>query len=143
MAETAKPKFPPKPLPLATPTSEPFWQGLRAGEIRIQRCGACEQWIFYPRSHCPACLTPDPEWRTIAGTGRLHTYTISRTPTAVFFADEVPQKIAVVELDEGVRLTTTLVDVAEDAIEIGMRVEPVIEATDGGESVLLRYRPAA
>jgi uncharacterized OB-fold protein len=132
-----------KPMPLATPTSAPFWEGLRRGEVRIQRCGACDAWIFYPRSHCPRCLTPDPAWQTVAGTGRLHTFTISRTPTAAFFADEVPQKIAVIELDEGVRLTTTLVDVEEDAIEIGMRVEPVFEATEGGESVLLRYRPAS
>jgi len=55
----------------------------------------------------------------------------------------VPQKLAVVELDCGVRLTTTLVDVEEEAIAIGMRVEPVFEATEGGEGVLLRYRPAA
>ena len=63
-------------------------------------------------------------------------------PTAIFFADEVPQKLAVVELDEGVRISTTLVHIDEEDIEIGMRVQPVFEATDGGESVLLRYEPA-
>jgi uncharacterized OB-fold protein len=78
----------------------------------------------------------------VDGTGRLHSYTLCRTPTAPFFADEVPQKLAVIELDQGVRLTSTLVDVAEDEIEIGMRVRPVFEATEGGESVLLRYAPA-
>jgi uncharacterized OB-fold protein len=107
----------------------------------LQRCKACEAWIFYPRSHCPVCLSSDLEWSTVSGLGRLHTFTISRAPTAAFFADEVPQKIAVIELDEGVRLTSTLVDVEEEAIEIGMRVEPVFEPTDGGENVLLRYRP--
>lgn len=132
-----------KPLPLATPTSRPFWEGLRAHEIRLQRCSACERWVFYPRSNCPGCLSNELVWKAVSGRGTLHTFTISRAPTAVFFADEVPQKIAVVELDCGVRLTTTLVDVEEDAIAVGMRVEPVFEATDGGEGVLLRYRPAA
>lgn len=132
-----------KPLPLATPTSQPYWEGLRQGEVRLQRCRECASWIFYPRSHCPRCLAPDPSWHRVAGTGRLHAYTISRVPTAPFFADEVPQKLAVIELDEGVRLTSTLVEVDEDAIEIGMRVEPVFEATEGGESVLLRFRPVA
>lgn len=131
-----------KPLPLATPTSRPFWEGLRAHEIRLQRCAACERWVFYPRSNCPGCLSNELVWSTVSGRGTVHTFTISRAPTAVFFADEVPQQIAVVELDCGVRLTTTLVEVDEDAIAVGMRVEPVFEATDGGEGVLLRYRPA-
>jgi uncharacterized OB-fold protein len=131
-----------KPLPLATPTSRPFWEGLRQGEVRLQRCRACASWIFYPRSNCPTCLSRDLEWRKVAGTGRVHTFTISRTPTAAFFADEVPQKLAMIELDEGVRLNSTLVDVSEDEIEIGMRVKPVFEATEGGESVLLRFAPA-
>jgi len=130
-----------KPLPLATPTSRPFWEGLREGCVRLQRCSECESWIFYPRSHCPVCLCNELEWSTVSGLGRLHAFTISRVPTAAFFADEVPQKIAVIELDEGIRLTSTLVDVEEEAIEIGMRVEPVFEPTDGGENVLLRYRP--
>ena len=58
------------------------------------------------------------------------------------FADEVPQKLAIIELEEGVRLTSTLVDVDEDAIRIGMPVVPVFDPIDGGEGVLLRYRPA-
>lgn len=132
-----------KPLPLATPTSRPFWEGLRAREVRIQRCGACGRWIFYPRSHCPGCLAPDPPWERVSGRGRVHSFTIARAPTAAFFADEVPQRLAVIELDEGVRLSSTLVEVDDDAIVVGMPVEPVFDPTDGGEGVLLRFRPAA
>jgi uncharacterized OB-fold protein len=132
----------PKPLPIATPTTAPFWEGLRRREVRIQRCGACDAWVFYPRSNCPICLSPKLEWRSVAGTGRLHAFTIARLPTAAFFADETPQLLAIVELDEGVRMPSTLVDVAESEIEIGMRLAPVFEATQGGESVLLRFTKA-
>jgi uncharacterized OB-fold protein len=131
-----------KPLPLATPTSWPFWEGLRRGEVRIQRCEACRAWVFYPRTNCPECLSPRLAWQTVAGTGRLHTFTLARIPTAPFFADEVPQKLAVIELDEGVRIPSTLVGVDEESIEIGMRVVPVFEPTQGGESVLLRFTRA-
>jgi uncharacterized OB-fold protein len=131
-----------KPLPTATPTSRPFWEGLREGKVRLQHCRACEEWVYYPRSHCRHCLSRDLEWREVAGTGTLHTFSLARVPTAAFFADELPQKLAVVELDEGVRLSTTLVDVNEADIEIGMRLRPVFEATEGGEGVLLRYAPA-
>ncbi len=133
---------PSKPLPTATPTSAPFWQGLRARQLRIQHCGACERFVFYPRSHCPHCLSPELEWRSVSGRGTLHTFTITAAPTAPMFADEVPQRLAIVELDEGVHLATTLVDVELDAIEIGMRLEAVFDPTEGGEGVLLRFRPA-
>lgn len=128
-----------KPLPTATPISAPFWEGLRRGEIRLQRCDACRAWIFYPRSNCPRCLSNALAWQTVSGRGKLHTFTIARLPTAPFFADESPQFLAVVELDEGVRIPSTLVGVAEGEIAIGMRVVPVFEPTDGGEGVLLRF----
>ncbi len=130
-----------KPLPHATDISRPFWEGLRAGEIRIQKCTACEHWVFYPRSHCPKCLRTELAWHTVSGRGQLHTFTITRSPTVAMFADEMPQRLAVVELEEGVRLTSTLVDVEEADIVVGMALEPVFESTDGGEGVLLRFRP--
>ena len=138
----SKPTGFPKPLPLATPTSRPFWEGLRAGEVRLQRCEACRAWVFYPRTNCPECLSPRLAWQTVSGHGSLHAYTLARVPTAPFFAADVPQMLALVELDEGVRIPSTLVGVAEDAIEIGMRVVPVFEPTEGGEGVLLRFTKA-
>lgn len=131
-----------KPLPFATPTSAPFWEGLRRGEVRLQRCEACRAWVFYPRTHCPECLSPKLAWQTVSGRGQVHTFTIARLPTAPFFADETPQLLAIVELDEGVRIPSTLVGIAPEAVSIGMRVVPVFEATEGGEAVLLRFGPA-
>lgn len=129
-----------KPLPLPTPVTQPFWDGLNRGEVRIQRCAACEEWVFYPRSHCPHCLSERLEWHAVSGAATLHTYTIARQPTAPHFADEVPQLIAVVDLDEGVRMTTTLVNVAEDDIRVGMRLTPVFDRV-ADDVTLLRYQP--
>lgn len=131
-----------KPLPRATPISAPFWEGLRRNEVRLQRCRDCRRFVFYPRSNCPGCLSPDLDWQAVAGTGELHTFTLARLPTAPFFADEVPQCLAIVELDEGVRIPSTLVGVEDDEIVIGMRVAPVFERTAGGEGVLLRFTKA-
>lgn len=79
-------------------------------------------------------------WREVSGNGTLYTFTISRQATAPHFTDEVPQKLAVVELDEGVRLTTTLVNVNESNIKIGMRLRPYFDAVSA-DVVLLRYQP--
>ena len=131
-----------RPLPQPTPTTEPFWQGLRERRVRIQYSPSSDQWVFYPRSHAPLTLADDLEWRDVPGNGALYTYTIARRPTSPDFAGEEPQIIAVVELDEGPRLTTTLVNVAEDEIEVGMRLSPVFEDAEDGEITLLRYEPA-
>ena len=130
-----------KPLPTPTPTSAPFWQGLNEGVVKLQRCRACAAWVFYPRNRCPKCLADRLEWRAVSGAATLVTFTIARQPTAPQFADEVPQKLAVVELDEGVRLTSTLVGVDEKSIRIGMRLKPYFDHVSA-DVTLLRYQPA-
>jgi uncharacterized OB-fold protein len=130
-----------KPLPLATPVTRPFWDGLAEGRIRIQHCADCGHWVFYPRSHCNHCLSDRLEWEEVRGDATLYTFTITRQPTAPFFADEVPQRLAVVELAEGVRMTTTLVGVADDDIRIGMRLKPVFDEVAEGVT-LLRFTSA-
>jgi uncharacterized OB-fold protein len=77
----------------------------------------------------------------VPGTGCLYTFTIARQPTSPHFASEVPQRLAVVELDEGVRLTTTLVNAADTDIHIGMRLRPFFDPVSD-EITLLRYQPA-
>ena len=135
------PDTPRRPLPQPIERTRPFWDGLRERKVRIQYSPSSDQWVFYPRSHAPLTLADDLEWREIPGTGALYTYTIARRPTAAEFAGEEPQIIAVVELDEGPRLTSTLVNVAEADIRVGMRLRPVFDDVDE-QTTLLRYEPA-
>ena len=132
----------PKPRPVPTPVSEPFWAALRDERIELQRCDACARWVYYPRSRCPACLSDRLTWTPVDGIGSVYTFAVAEQPTAPPFADEVPQLLAVVELTEGVRLSTTLVDVEPGAIRIGLPVQPVFDHGDDGIT-LLRFRPRA
>ena len=131
-----------KPMPIATSISAPFWDGLKAGKILMQHCGACEKWTFYPRRHCSHCLSSEVEFREVTGAGTLYTYTVARIPTLPEFAGPEPQLLAVVELDEGVRVNTTLVGLKEDEIKIGMRVKPVRARVSADGTVLLRFTGA-
>jgi uncharacterized protein len=131
-----------KPLPHPTPKTQPFWDALRAHRIDIQQCGDCGKWVFFPRLHCPHCFSRNLGWKTISGEGELHTFTISHLPTLPELADELPQKLAVVELDEGPHLNTTLVGVEVGDIKVGMRVKPVFDDIVPGEVTLLRYTAA-
>ena len=133
---------PQPPLPTPIDRTQPFWDGLRERRVRIQYSPSADRYVFYPRSHAPLTLADDLEWRDVSGEGALYTYTIARRPTAPDFAGSGEQIIAVVELDEGPRLTTTLVNAAEDQIRVGMRVRPVFEDVPDSEITLLRYEPA-
>ena len=129
-----------RPAPLITPTARPYWEGLDRGEVHIQRCRRCERYVFYPRVRCPGCLSNELEWVQVAGTGHLVTFAAAWKPTMPAFADGPTQLIGVVELDEGVRLTTTVVDAEPGDLRIGLPLAPVFDRGDDGIT-LLRHRP--
>ena len=129
-----------KPLPQPTEASAPFWDGLAAERVRIQQCESCSHWVFFPRAHCPSCASRQLAWREVSGEGTLYTFTVARVPTLPEFSDEMPQLLAVVKLDEGPHLNTTIVGVAPEAVKIGQRVRPVFDHRPGS-ATLLRYTP--
>lgn len=131
-----------KPMPVMTEISKPFWQGLKEGEIRIQQCNQCDGWVFFPRRHCSHCMSHDLEWKPVSGKGKLYSYTLTRIPTLPEFADEMPQALAVVELEQGVRINTTLVGLEEEQIKIGMELKPVLNQVDAKGNTLLRFTAA-
>ena len=126
-----------KPMPARTDISAPFWDGLESGRVTLPRCRSCGHWIFDPRRHGDACWSHDLEWQDVSGAGSLYTYTLTRIPTLPDFADEMPQALAVVELDQGVRINTTLVGLAEDEIRVGMRLKPVFQRVNTDGTTLL------
>jgi uncharacterized OB-fold protein len=132
----------PKPRPIPTPASEPFWDALTDERICLQRCDACGRWVHYPRRRCPHCLSDRLSWQPARAEGSVYTFTVARQPSTPLFADEVPQVIAIVELDDGPRVTTTLVGVSPDDVTVGMRVAAVFDHGDDGVT-LLRFRPSA
>jgi acyl dehydratase/uncharacterized OB-fold protein len=129
-----------KPLPQPTPISAPFWDGLKAHEVRLQQCEH-GHWLFFPRTHCPSCGARLLAWKAVSGEGRLYSFTVARVPTLPEFSDEMPQLLAVVELDQGVHVNTTLVGVDAADLRVGQRVRPVFDERPGSVT-LLRYTPA-
>ncbi|MCY3884418.1 MAG: OB-fold domain-containing protein [Gammaproteobacteria bacterium] len=127
-----------KPLPLQTPAATPFWKGLQDETVRLQQCDGCSHWVFYPRNHCPRCLESSLTWRDVSGEATLYSFTIARQPTAPHFADEVPQLLAIVELKEGVRMTSTLIHVEPEELRVGLPLEPYFDHVSN-EVTLLRF----
>ena len=135
--------LPPIPAPPSQPESDFYWEKSKAHELWLRHCRSCDQAYFYPRDICPHCFSRDTDWVQSKGLGTLHTFSIvHRGPTAAF-RERTPYVAAIVELQEGPRMPTNLVEVAPDpaAIKVGMAVEVVFE--DLNENVSLpKFRPA-
>jgi uncharacterized OB-fold protein len=129
-----------KPIPRPSETTRPYWEGAKAHEFRLQRCRDCGQYIFYPRRFCPDCLSDSLEWVRASGRGRIYTYTIVRRPGQSSFREDAPYILAIVELEEGPRLTTNIVEAGLDEVHIGMPVEAVFDDVTP-EATIVKFRP--
>jgi uncharacterized OB-fold protein len=122
--------------PVPDAVTAPFWEGVAEGVLRIQRCASCGRHVFYPRVVCPHCGGTDLAWVEATGAGRVHSFTVvHRAPPD--YRDEVPYVVALVELEEGVRLMTRLVDVEPAAVCVDLPVEVAMR----GEPRLPCFRP--
>jgi uncharacterized OB-fold protein len=93
------------------PQTEFFWEGVRAGELRILRCQSCGTYIHLPRPICRNCLSFDLAPEVVSGRGKVYSFTTTYRAFHPFFVDRLPYLVAVVELDEQkeLRLVTNLV----------------------------------
>jgi uncharacterized OB-fold protein len=130
------------PLPQPSAESEPFWDGCRRGELRLQRCAGCGRFWFPPGRFCPECWGRDWAWEPTGGRGRVHSFVVYRRAYRPVFKDRLPYAVAVVELEEGPRLLTTLVGVEPERVQVGLPVEVALVPAPGG-FVLPFFRPAA
>jgi len=114
------------PLPVPNEETRPFWEYCKAGELRVQRCLTCAKLRHPPRPGCPVCGSLEFEWQRLSGRGRVYTYAVSRQAVHPALEGLIPHTTIVVELEEGVLMTSNLVDRA-DEVEIGQPVEVVFE----------------
>jgi uncharacterized OB-fold protein len=132
--------------PPAGADSGPYWDATREGRLLVQWCTACDRGIFYPRAFCPACGRPDSalEWRTASGRATVHAAVVEHRPEAAgaAFAGGAPYCIALVDLEEGVRMLTNVVGCPPESVRSGMAVALTWEPLSDGRQLAL-FTPAA
>jgi len=128
------------PVPSPTPETAPFWESTRAHAMRLPFCTACGRAHFYPRSQCPFCHAPDLEWREVSGRATLASYVIDRRPAPVFETES--QIVALVDLDEGPRMMTTIVEVEHDPAALHLGMPLTVRYTERGDQVLPLFGPS-
>jgi len=116
-----------KPLPQIDDRNRPHWDGNAAGELRLQCCNDCKTPRFPASRWCPHCLSEDTSWQATRGTGQVWSFCVFHRAYFKGFADDIPYAVALIELDEGVKIYSNLVGIPREKIRIGMRVRAVLE----------------
>lgn len=129
-----------KPLPNVDEENRPFWEGIKRHELWLQRCQDCEEFRFYPRTICPHCFSYNTQWTRVSGRGKLYSFTVSYRAASPAFQDDVPYNIALIELEEGVRMMSNVVECANEDLRVDMPVEMVFDDVTP-EITLPRFRP--
>ena len=127
-----------RPDPIVTPDAAFFWEGAKRGELLAQRCASCGDLQHPPRPMCPKCHSVQRALVRLSGRGEVYSWIIPRHPPAVGFAQ--PPIVALIQLEEGIRLVSNVVGVGVGQVAIGMEVEVQFEPPVGGYAVPV-FRP--
>jgi uncharacterized OB-fold protein len=109
-----------KPAPRPTPTEQPFYDACARRELVLQHCQHCDHTLFYPRTHCDACQSDQLVWQPVSGAGMIASYTVVRRGVSADFA--APYVIALIDLVEGPRMMSQIIDADPEALAVGLSV---------------------
>lgn len=121
--------------PQVTPLTSPYWDGLKAGQLMLQRCDRCASTWHPPMPGCPDCRSADVSWFAASGLGTVSSFTWVHHATHQAFRDRIPYAVVLVDLDEGPRIVTAMADPTA-VVRIGALVRAVFAHEDDGSLVL-------
>lgn len=128
---------PAKPLPPMEGLAGQFYEWCRRGELRLQRCSVCKAWRHPPREMCPECGSWDWDWTKSSGQGRVFSWTVATRALHPAFKGDVPYAAVIIQMEEGVRLISRVMDCLPDELTVDMPVEVSFEQVT--DDVVLPY----
>ena len=128
------------PVPVADEASQEFFDGAKGGRLMLLRCSQCGRHRLPGRERCADCWSTETEWTQASGRGKLYTFGVMHQKYHPAFAEVTPYNYAIVELEEGPRLVTNIVECENDQLRTDMPVEAVFDSVSE-ETTLIRFRP--
>jgi hypothetical protein len=130
---------PHKPSPVVNSWAQPFWDAARQERLVVQKCSDCDQHIFYPRMACPHCFSDHLDWVTVAGKGTIYSYTVVENNPPSAFLGDLPYVVAIIRLEEGVRMLANIVQCDPGELTCDLPVEVIFEKLND-EFTLPKFR---
>jgi len=129
-----------KPLPKPSKWSQPFWDNTKEGKLTLKKCKDCGHIDHPPYMYCTNCHSDNSEWIEASGKGKLVAYAINSYMVPFPFWDDMPYVVAMIDLDEGVRMISNVVECDQDKLENGMDLEVVFDKVSD-DFTLPKWRP--
>ena len=129
-----------KPVPTPSPDSQPFYDGAKRGELMIQRCSRCGVSRFVARTFCAECGSSESAWVRASGRATLISWAHVHQKYHPAFLAETPYPIATIELAEGPRLVSDLVQLGDTKLRAGLPLQVIFD--DAGEWKIPKFKPA-
>jgi len=130
-----------KPIPIPSATTEFFWDGCKQHQLLLQQCTSCSAFRFPPSPICPECLSTGSKIEEVSGQGTVHTFGVYHRLYHPGFKEEIPYVVGIIELDEGPRLLSNVIDSDPKDVYCGMPVHDVFEEITE-DSTLYKFAPA-
>lgn len=131
---------PEKPQPRITPWAAPLWEGCQRGKLVLPYCEQCMESFYYPRLWCPGCLGQQLSWREVSGEGHIYSFSIIYQSPLPSYQGDVPYVLAIIELKEGPRMMTNVVNCELTEVIVGMSV--VVTFEQRGDMSIPQFQPA-
>ncbi len=128
-------------LPTIEPESQPYWDAAAEGKLLLRSCSDCGAVHHYPRPFCPACWSENVEWVEASGKGTLYTWSTVFVNDMYPFRERLPYIAAVVDLEEGPRMMTNVIDAAPEDLSVGMALQVTFRAVTDAITAPV-FRPA-
>lgn len=121
-----------------------FWNSVARRQMELPFCLRCDRFFFYPRPFCPLCWSAAYEFRPASGKGTVWSYTVIRFPLGAnaSWKERLPYVVALIDLEEGVRIMSNVVGCPPEAVRCGINVELCYEEMDGKTLPLFKLRPS-
>ena len=128
-------------IPEPSEKTAPFFDGARQGKLRLQKCTDCSTWGYPPVSSCSHCGSDQIEWADASGHGTVYSHARLMRAYHPRHQDRLPLILAQIDIAEGVRLMTNIIDAEPSDVRVGDAVVAAFETfPDGG--VLPVFKPA-
>ncbi len=129
----------PKPIPEPDDESRPFWEGTLEGKLLLMKCSDCGEFRIPSRQHCDNCLSDNYTWAESSGRGVVRSLGVMHQKYHPAFEPEIPYTLAMVELEEGPRMPTNIVELNGREVQVGMPVEVTWERHE--DVAVPKFRP--
>jgi uncharacterized OB-fold protein len=129
-----------KPLPVINEDNAPYWKYCRNHELRMQKCTDCGYIRFPPSIVCPRCNSMEAEWTQLSGRGNVYSYVIYHMAYHPSYKEDIPYTVAIIQLEEGPRMESNIINCKDEDIQIDMPVEVCFDDVTDDFS-LPKFRP--